>query len=518
MKPHLLAHGLICCLIFFSCQTKTDPIYCITDYGAKGDSITLCTRAIQKAIDAAWLAGGGQVIVPSGIYLTGTIELKSNVVFHLVSGSRIKGSPDINDYKEFSWGHNRDRQPWHLVTARNATNVTIEGQGIIDGNGPAFWKEYNADSFPQWIKAKEQKISPMLEIQECQDIRIKDVTLKTGGGWTLNLYNSDRVQVSGIKILNNVYAPNGDGIDISGCTDVTISDCIIKTCDDAICLKTMVDSRECKRVTVTNCVIECLCAALKIGNESFRNISQVTFSNCIIYGSSRAFAIYAESAGTISDIMVNNIISDTRVPLIYNRPIHICLNLPKPGSGDRNGDWLFKDGKQAPYNGREPAIKNILITNFNCTTEGRILITAEEGRKIENLTMQNIILNYAWIEDPLPFVHRMKSSQFAPVSYEAKTAKAALVLENIHNLTLRNLTINWPESDTVPNEWKFPKRIGNGTMEAFFPDYTRSKQTEFSAIYGRGLTDYQFDLSGMESSNRQVPVFDLKNCSVRPKL
>lgn len=96
-----------------------------------------------------------------------------------------------------------------------------------NGNGPAFWQDFDPAEDPQWKMAKPLKISPMVEIQECQDVRIKDVLLLTGGGWTLHLYDSDRIQVQGVKIINDLYAPNGDGIDVSGCHDVTISGCIM---------------------------------------------------------------------------------------------------------------------------------------------------------------------------------------------------------------------------------------------------------------------------------------------------
>ena len=175
---------------------------------------------------------------------------------------------------------------------------------------------------------------------------------------------------------------------------------------------------------VSNNVIECLCAALKIGNETFRDISQVTFSNNIVYNSSRAFAIYAESAGTVEDITVNNLVCDTKAPLIYNRPIHLSLYLPDPGAGDRNGDWMHQEKKQWDYEGREPRLRNISISNVTSKTEGRILITAEEGRYIENLTLRDINLTYPFIEDPRPNVEKAKSSQFSPRNPEAKVARA----------------------------------------------------------------------------------------------
>jgi hypothetical protein len=514
MARSLLIIALAACM--YACLGSSgNHIYNILDYGARGDSSFVNTLAIQRAIDACTAAGGGTVLVPPGIYISGTIHLKDNVKFEVMAGATILGSADLADYYEHKWGHNNDRQPYHLILAYRAKNIEICGGGIIDGNGPAFWKDFEPDSLPQWIMAKELKISPMFEVEECTDVRISDVTLKTGGGWTLHLYNSDHVQVRGVKILNNVYAPNGDGIDITGCYDVTISDCIIKTCDDAICVKTTVDSRDSKRIVVTNCVIECLCAALKIGNESFRDISQITFSNCVIYGSSRAFAIYAESAGTISDIVVDNIVTDSQVPLLYNRPIHLSLYLPAPGAGNRNGDWMFKDKVQWDYQGREPQMKNITISNFTAKTEGRILITAEDGRFIENLKLSNINLTYPWIENPITYVDEVKSSQFAPVKRSAKIAPAAMVLENVKNLQLSGLNITWPESDEVPMDWQFKKKIANGTLNSFFPVYGKAVEVDFHAIYGRGLSGGFIQAYGLTATSPVLKPIDIKSSSVR---
>ncbi len=497
-----------------TCKQDASDYFNIVDYGAKGDSSTINTAAIQKAIDDANQAGGGKVVVPPGKYISGTIFLKDNVTFEVRSGATILGSPDLEDYYEHKWGHNKDRQPYHLILCLDAENIEISGGGTIDGNGPAFWKSFDQDTLPGWIMAKELKISPMLEVEGCKDVRIKDVTLKTGGGWTVHLFNSERLRVEGVRVINNVYSPNGDGIDISGCEDVIISDCHIKTCDDAICLKTMVDSKECKRVTVTNCVIECLCAALKIGNESFRDISQVTFSNNVIYKSSRAFAIYAESAGTVSDVLVDNIVCDTKAPLLYNRPIHLSLYLPEPGHGGRTGDWMYQDQEQWDYDGREPKMENITISNFHCKTEGRILITAEDGRAIKNLTLDNIVMTYPWVENPVPHVDEVKSSQFNPVKREAKIATAAVVLENIENLHLNNLIINWPQADTVPADWQFEKKIANGTLKGFYPEYKEAVEVPFNAIYGRGLKGGVINAPGVKGSSDRVRAFDILNSTV----
>jgi len=493
-----------------ACQPQGKPsAYNVQAYGARPDGQTLATAAIQAAIDAATTAGGGRVVVPPGTYLSGTLRLKDNVIFEVQNGATILGSPHIEDYTFLRWGHNRDRQPYHLILLHGAKNVTIEGGGTIDGNGEAFWQDYDPANQPAWMHPTELKVSPMFEVSHSQDVRIRDLLLRTGGGWTLHLYDSDHVQVQGIKILNNLFAPNGDGIDITGCYDVTISDCIIKTCDDAICLKTTGDSRDCKRITVANNIIECSCAALKVGNESFRDISQATFSNNVVYGSSRAFALYAEGAGSVYDITVNNLVCDTKAPLIYNRPIHISLLQREVAPGVIYGGKVERSDTTFDHEGRQAQLRNILISNVIARTEGRILITAEPGRMIENLTLRDVIMTYPYIEDPRPNVERAKSGQFSPMNPEAKVARAALVAENVKNLVVDNFAVNWPEADTVPVDWRFPKRIANGTYDSFHPTYEKARETEFGGIWGRNLQGGYIFAPSLEASAPTMPRLDV---------
>jgi len=507
-------------LAFMACRSNSGShhnTYFITDFGAVGDSITLCTRAFEAAIDRAHKIGGGTVVVPPGRFTSGTIELKSNVTLEVQAGGKIIGSSNLEHYPPKTWGHNKDRQPYHLIFAKGAENIAITGQGVIDGNGPAFWEAHSLDSLPFWIMAKGKKISPMVEIEGCRNVKIQDVTLKTGGGWTCHLYNSDIVHVNRVKILNNLYSPNGDGIDISGCSDVTVSDCIIKTCDDAICLKTFGDSRECKRITINNNVIECLCAALKIGNESFRNIEQVSFTNNVVYGSNRAFAIYAEGGGTVQDITVSNLVCDTRTPLLYNRPIHISLMERKGADGSTYGGEKYGQKEFYDVEGRKPQLRNVSISNVVARTDGRILITAEPGMMIENLTLRDIQLIYPLIEDPVPHVEEIKSWQFSPKNPEAKKARAALVAENVMNLVVENFLVKWPETDVVPAEWQFPKLIANGTQASFTRNYSKSKVADMSAIWARNIQGGYWYAPLAKASGGGLPDVDINYSNWKSK-
>ena len=466
-------------LFIFSCNNhqRDTVFYNIIDFGAVGDGKTINSVFIQEAIDAASENKGGIVVIPPGKFMSGTVFLKDNITLRLEAGAILLGSPEINDYVELTWGHNRDRQPYHLIVADSVRNISIEGKGTIDGNGAAFWTDYEKDSVgnmvtPRWIRPKDKKISPLIEITRSRNVTIRDVTVKTGGGWNLHLHDCDVARVNGINITNNIYSPNSDGIDITGSSDVIISDCYIKTCDDAICLKTTEDSRSCHRVTITNCIIETLCVGLKLGSyESFKDMTDITMSNCVINKSSRAVGLYSQEGGTLKNINITNIVANTNAPLIFNRPIHLMVNKRRPGS---------KPG----------TIKNVNITGFTCVTEGRILMTCEEGGVIENITLRDVLLEYPMIEDPGPMVEGSGSGQFPKPDKHpgAMGALAAVVADNIKNLRIENLQVKWPDQETTPLEWRHKERIENGSKRVHHMDYTMAKQAEFSVLWGKNLT------------------------------
>ena len=493
-------------LLLTSCQFNSDANnFSIEDFGAKGDSITLNTQAIQSAIDAADRQGGGTVIIPPGVFLSGTIFLKSNITLEVQGGAKLLGSPNIEDYTKLSWGHNKDRQPWNLIVAKNQQNVRINGTGLIDGNGSAFWsdeaeKDENGNYIvPRWILAKEKKVSPLIQFEDCENIRLEDFSVKTGGGWNIHLFNSKNIKIRGLDIVNNLYSPNSDGIDINGSQDVMISDCYIRTCDDAICLKTSPLANETKRITVTNCVMETLCVGLKMGaSESFHDMSDIAFSNCVVFGSSRAIGMYSFNGAVYKNINISNIVANTNAPMVLNRPIHMQVE-----------QWTDTT--------KMGGIKDVTISGFTCETDGRILLHAEEGATIENITLRDVTLKYAWIEDPAPIAANAKSRQFPNKNKhpELLGATAAIVAENLSNLRVENLQVFWPSSVEVPQEWQHPERIENGSPTIHRPNYDQLKQTEMSVLWGKNLVGGYIQSFDLHSSDPKIQAFQLSDSNIK---
>jgi hypothetical protein len=421
----------------------------ITEHGAVADGSTVTTAAIQAAINAVKDAGGGTVVVPSGIWLTGMLVLCSRLELLLQPGAVLKGSGDLADYPPYGGDNDDgDRHPHHLLVADGVHDLTIRGGGMIDGSGPAFWQEDRGNR--HWIYAKEPRVSPMVEIHGCQDVRLENITLKESPGWTLHLALCDRVWLRGVRVDNHPFGPNNDGFDINGCRDVFVSDCHIDTCDDAIVLKTTHDSRSCERITVTNCVLRTNCAALKCGTESHFDYRHITFSNCVVYGSTRAFACYAFDGATIEQVTVSNITCDTDSGFIMNHPIHL-------------------DTRKRKDDSKLSTIRDIVVSGFSAKTDGRLLLTAADGCTIDGIQLRGVQLSYPLFCDPAPLAPGIGSAQCSKHSPEARGAQAAVVCDGVTDLLLDGLQIRWPTSKDCPGWGGGQVRIENGGERRFGP-------------------------------------------------
>lgn len=262
----------------------------VQDKGVTADGHTVQTAALQALIDEASAGGGGTLYFPPGDYVSGTIVLKDNITLHLESNARILGSDKIEDYK-----------PRGLIVANGARNIAILGHGVIDGRGQLWW----VDRRDQWTQQQYENHprrrfswvphhvhthpSPapgrMLQLRGCDNVTIRDVTLKDSESWNLHLLGCKDVNIDGIRILSDLLGPNSDGIDVEACADVRISNCVIYCGDDGICLKNETapyDQSPCKNITVTNCIITTTCNGFKIGTGTSGDFENITFSNSVI--------------------------------------------------------------------------------------------------------------------------------------------------------------------------------------------------------------------------------------------
>jgi hypothetical protein len=252
-------------------------IYNILDFGAKGDGKTLDTLAVQAAIDACNKDHGGTVLVPAGVFVIGTVEMKSNVTLHIAAGGKLLGSADGKQY------HAADAIPLRgdstlgdgnvgLIFAVNSENVTIEGPGTIDGQGAQFRSPTRGVAPPSGRGGADRPYH--LLFHRCKNLRIRDIFLVASAFHSVRIIQSDYVWVDGIHIHNRVNG-NNDGFHFISSQYVHISNCDVQAQDDACAL-----FGSCKFVTVTNSTFSTRWSVFRFGGGNPENI---TISNCVIY-------------------------------------------------------------------------------------------------------------------------------------------------------------------------------------------------------------------------------------------
>lgn len=274
----------------------------ILDYGAVADGRTLSTAAIQAAVDECAAGGGGTVVVPQGIFYTGTIRLRSNIELRLEHGSVLKASESLEDYNEldeyeqnFSVPETEEWVGKHLILAVECDNAAITGTGTIDGSGdsfygePRYWENFSSfwwrDGLRMAKSPEELRPGQVVTFVECTDVRIKDISIKNAPCWCCFLHGCDKVIIDGIKIHNASNHGNTDGIDIDSSSHVTISNCVIDTGDDCITFRggeqLLKNKRSCEYITVTNCVLASSSSVFRVG-VGVGTIRHIRVSNVVI--------------------------------------------------------------------------------------------------------------------------------------------------------------------------------------------------------------------------------------------
>jgi polygalacturonase len=252
-------------------------IYNILDFGAKGDGKTLDTVAVQSAIDTCNKEQGGTVLVPAGVFVIGTVELKSNVTLHIATQGKLLGSADGKQY------HASDAIPldsgWTmgdgnvgLIFAANADNITIEGNGTIDGQGAQFRSETKGVLPPAGITGNHRPYH--LLFYQCKNIIVRDISLINSAYHSVRVCMCSYVKLEGLYIRGKVIH-NNDGFHFIGSTYVHVSNCDVQCQDDACAL-----FGSCKFVTVSDCSFSTRWSVFRFGGGEAENIA---VSNCLIY-------------------------------------------------------------------------------------------------------------------------------------------------------------------------------------------------------------------------------------------
>ncbi len=372
-------------------------VYNVLDYGAKGDGKADDAAAIQRAVDKCSADGGGQVLLPVGrTFLAGPIQLKSNVDFHLSVNSTLKCNPDESIYHLSAFGANEGEGMKWIYTL-GAENLSISGKGTIDGSGVEFMGKELDDSYE--LKPLNGPFDPrphVLTLEGVKNLRIHDVTIRNGAYWTVHLIGCYDAVIDGISLLNNLKIRNGDGIDVDHSRKVRISNCLIESGDDCICLKNRREFEKygpCQDIVVTNCVMTSRSCAIKIGSENMDSISHILFDNCIIRASNRGLGIQNRDEGTVTNVMFSNMIVEGKffsdVWWGKAEPIYIT-SYPRAVGNHKDAGWRFPKGATE---GRCGEVSDIAFCNVQCYSPNGIFLGCDTEGKVNNIRFDNVVMH-----------------------------------------------------------------------------------------------------------------------------
>lgn len=323
-------------------------MYDIKKYGAVGDGCTINTNAIQYAIDDCFSNGGGTVVISNGVYMTGSLTMKSNIRLHIEANATLLGSPNCSDYPEktdlkhvISKNLPRQRNAC-LIFAEECENISITGMGKIDCNGESFVKR-KPEPYTGWAYERIDAPTPPRAVffTGCKNIRVEDITMTNQpSGWSYWIHDCDYVTFDKCKIIADVNYPNNDGIHINSSRNVNISNCDITCGDDCIVVRannrSLNGNKICERVTVSNCNLTSYANAIRIAWLNDGTIRNCVFSNLVITDSNTGICVHlpalnldcdavpdqGREATLIENLSFNNITMDG----IYVSPIRFVID------------------------------------------------------------------------------------------------------------------------------------------------------------------------------------------------
>lgn len=403
-------------------------IYDVRNYGAIGNAKTLNTNAIQKAIDDCASKNGGTVLLEDGIYMTGSITLRSNVNLHISRNAVLLGSPDCKDYPEkqnlkhvISENLPRNSNAC-MIFAEESENISITGMGKIDCNGTSFVKAKQGD-WTGWQFERIDAPTPprVVFFTGCSNIKIEDITMvNQPSGWSYWIHDCDWVTFDKCKIFAEVNYPNNDGIHINSSRNVTISNCNIITGDDCIIVRannrSLKENKVCEKVTVTNCNLTSYSGGIRIGWISDGTIKNCTFSNLVMTDTVCGITITLPDFQPLPDrgredtlienLMFDNIVMDG----IYGLPIKIYI-----GQTDDT---------------RCEAIRNISFSNIVSKGLESLYLCGRKDNKIKNIYFNNC--RFECVSDQeLP-----NFRQHGAAAWDRK--KETPIFKNVENIVLNN--------------------------------------------------------------------------------
>ena len=374
--------------------------YNIRSFGAVGDGKNLDSPAINTAIESAFANGGGKIIVPAGIYLCGSIHLKSNIELHLLPGAIIKAAPasmKVYDESESFGGFPEYQDGGHtyfhnsLIWAEGQDNISITGRGMIDGEGLTKKDTENAGNVQGGSIGTGDKA---IALKLCTNILIRDITIFRGGHFAIIITGCEKGTIDNVTIDTN-----RDGIDIDCCKYLTVTNTKVNTPnDDGIVLKSSYALKKpvpCENILINNCIVtgyklgtfldgtyipekvNWVCGRIKLGTESNGGYRNIAISNCtMMYSSGLAFEEVDQ--GRMENIAVSNITMNH----VHHYPIYITTGCRNRGPKEVT----------SPSYGGDIMISNVIADDADSLAG--IIVTGMKEEPLRNIRLHNIQIRY----------------------------------------------------------------------------------------------------------------------------
>lgn len=437
---------------------RAADVFNVKDFGAKGDGVTLDSPAINAAIEEAVANGGGQVYLPAGTYLSGSIRLKSNIDLHLSPGCVIKAAPasmKAYDESESFGGFPEYQDGGHtyfhnsLIWAEGANNVSITGHGMIDGEGLTKHDTEKAGIVQGGSIGTGDK---SIALKQCRRVTLRDFTVYRGGHFAVIMTGCDLSTIDNLTIDTN-----RDGIDIDCCKYMTVTNCRVNTpSDDAIVLKSSYALKKpvlCEHIAVTNCNVtgyECgtlldgtyvpakvgwVCGRFKLGTESNGGYRNISLSNCtFMYSSGLAFEEVDQ--GVMENIVVTNI----TMSHVHHYPIYITT-----GCRNRGPKEVTR-----PSSARDIQISNVVADD--CDSLCSIIVTGLPEEPVRNVWLSNIRLQFrgGGARELVNKDYREQSTHYPEPKFAGHTPAYGLYARHVVGLHADDLTFTYADPEYRP--------------------------------------------------------------------
>lgn len=420
----------------------------ILQFGAKGDGLTLNTQAINEAIKSVNQKGGGTVVIPAGLWLTGPIELLSNVNLYTEKNALVVFTDDFNAYPiiKTSFEGLDTRRCQSPISAWNAENIAITGHGVFDGSGDSWrpvkkskltesqwnklvksggvvekdvWyptagslkgaqacKDFNN---PEGIETDEEwnEIRPwlrpvLLNIVKSKKVLLEGVTFKNSPSWCLHPLSCENITISQVKVYNPWYSQNGDALDLESCKNALIIDNVFDAGDDAICIKSGKDEdgrrrgEPCQNVIVKNNTVLHGHGGFVVGSEMSGGVKNIYVSDCTFLGTDVGlrFKSTRGRGGVVEGIYINNI----HMIDIPHEPLLFDLFYGGKGAGEETDEEIAGRMKASipPVTEETPAFRDIHISNVVCKGSGRAMFfNGLPEMPIRNVSVKDVVISEA---------------------------------------------------------------------------------------------------------------------------